>query len=355
MGKLHIVHSVDDNPPAMLWAMSGREKRPSIGENDTFQKLVAEVSSVPCENSEFVELNKIRMVELGPMDDQDYSFFWGCMKLYEKYRANYFAWYLSLRRDAYGDFSHGIEQWIKEGHDKNELREVVNILHFFGISSYQGITLDSLESSLASFGIHERNAYDLLQEEYNAKANKTITGKLNSYFNFASFDRAVFKNYLDPFTVKQVHKEVLLNEALNEAKTVPVNTYIVILYKDGKACYVGKTEHLLKYIGDKSQKYNADKVFYHVADSEYVDDLVIAIMIYYDLPLTMVRPKSVHRKYATVQQACYAYRYADSIPKKTVLSAIEKNHLRTYEIDAKNTLIDKTELEDILRPSLSMH
>ena len=123
----------------------------------------------------------------------------------------------------------------------------------------------------------------------------------------------------------------------------------VIFYRDGKVCHVGKTDHLLKYIGDKSQKHNADSVFYHAANDEYVDDLLIAIMIYYDLSLSKVRPKKIHRKYATIQQACYAYRYADSVSKKVVLSMIDSNHLRTCEIDADKKLIDKTELEAAIR------
>lgn len=142
---------------------------------------------------------------------------------------------------------------------------------------------------------------------------------------------------------------------MNEAKSAPANTYIVIFYKDGKACYAGKTEHLMKYIGDKGQKYNADRVYYHVADSEYIDDLIIAIMIYYDLPMGTVRAKGTYRKFATLEQACYAYRYADSIKKKAILTAIEQHHLRTYEINAKTILIDKVELEEVLRKNLSQY
>jgi len=353
MGNLHVIHNAYSPTPTMLKSIMEDEDRPPLDENETFQSLIDKIGTSSCENNEFIELNKIKMVEIGPMDDQDYHFFWGCMKLYEKYGVNYFSYYLDLRREIFGDFPVGIEQWIKSGNDERKLLAIVNVMRFFGISSYQGISFDEFEHAIAAFPQYEKKVQALIQEENREKAAKTIAYKLDSYFNFAYFDRALFKEYLDYFTVKQAHKKILLNEALKEAKSAPANTYIVILYRDGKACYVGKTEHLLKYIGDKGQKYNADRVFYHVADNEYVDDLIIAIMIYYDLPMRTVRPKRIHRKYATLQQACYAYRYADSLSRKKILAAIEQHHLRTYTIDEKTMLIDKIELEEVLRSGLS--
>lgn len=326
-----------------------------MDDNETFQSLLGKIDVSLCENSEFIELNKIRMVEIGPMDEQDYRFFWGCMKLYDKYGVNYFSDYIDLRKGLFGDFSSGIEQWIKSGNTENALHSVVETMRFFGIDSYQGIPFDEFEQAFSTFSQHEENVRMLIQKENREKSAKTIANKLDSYFNFAHFDSTLFKEYLDFFTVKQHHKEILLNEALNEAKSAPANTYIVIFYRDGKACYTGKTEHLMKYIGDKGQKYNADRVYYHVANKEYVDDLIIAIMIYYDLPMETVKPNRTHRKFATLEQACYAYRYADSIKKKTILTAIEQYHLRTYEINANTLLIDKIELEEVMRSKLSQH
>ena len=353
--RYNINSDADGNVPTMQRCYLGHENLSELKPAETYQSLLSKLDSAPCQNSEFIELNKIRMVECGPLDDQDYMYFWGCMKLYEEYDVNYFAYYLDLLSGFFGDFSNGVDEWINDRyfrHDEDMLREFVCILRFFGIENYDGISFQELNDVLEKYKIHARKAQEKRSEEYKIKAAKTIQKRIDDYFNFSDFDGASFKNYLDEFTVKRVHKEVLLDEALIEAKTAPENTYIVILYKNGKACYVGKTEHLMKYIGDKSQKYDADSVFYHVADPEYVDDLIIAIMIYYDLSLSSVRPKKVHRKYATVQQACNVYWHADNVRRKKVLSAIESNYIRTYEINEDKKLIDKTELERVIRSSL---
>lgn len=355
----HVPQIEVERTPAMTRCLIGHRENDvweEIRTSETFYSLLEKIDNSPCENSEFIELNKIGMVEIGPMDVDDYQFFWGCMKLYDKFAINYFSYYLELRKGLFGDFSHGIFAWIdpnSPGHSKETLENLVATLQFFNVEFYQGIPLQDFENALADYPLLKKLTQDRIAEENSKKREKTINEKVENYFNFSNFDNALFKQYLDIFTVHQVHKEVSLNAALIEAKAVPANTYIVIFYRDGKACYVGKTDHLLKYIGDKSQKHNADSVFYHVANDEYADDLLIAIMIYYDLSLSKVRPQKVHRKYATIQQACYAYRYADSVSKKVVLSTIDSNHLRTYEIDADKKLIDKTELEAAISGSLN--
>ena len=355
----HVPQTELEGTPAMTRCLIGHRENDwweKIKTSESFYSLLEKIDNSPCENSEFIELNKISMVEIGPMNVDDYRFFWGCMKLYNKFAINYFVYYLYLRKGLFGNFSHGIVAWIDPNspyHSKEDLENLVSTLRFFNFESYQGIPLQEFENALADYPLHEKMAQKRIAEENSKKSEKTINEKVQNYFNFSNFDNTLFKQYLDIFTVHQVHKEVSLNAALIEAKAVPANTFIVIFYRDGKACYVGKTDHLLKYIGDKSQKHNADSVFYHVANDEYVDDLLIAIMIYYDLSLSKVRPQKIHRKYATIQQACYAYRYAYSISNKVVLSTIDSNHLRTHEIDVDKKLIDKTELEAAIRGSLN--
>jgi len=77
----------------------------------TYQELLDTTDDLLCQNSEFIEINKRDMN--CKLDEQDYSFFWGCMKLFNDFDKNYFAWYLNLINQSYGDFSGGIAQWLE--------------------------------------------------------------------------------------------------------------------------------------------------------------------------------------------------------------------------------------------------
>lgn len=339
-----IIRSINqERTPIELWT------------TETFRSMLAKLDNQTCQNNEFVEHNKWGMVEIGPMDEQDYNFFWGCMKIYEEYGIDYFAYYIDLKKGLYGNFSNGIIEWFDDKylpHSEDRLVELVNVMRFFEIDYYDNISFIEFEEALAQYRVLEKKTQDRRNEENRMKKEKTISTKVGNYFNFSNFDADVFKRYLDSFTTKQDRRIVTLDKAIAEAKTAPANTYIVIFYKNGKACYAGKTLRLLSYIEEKSKKHNADSVFYQVADDNYVDDLLISIMIFYDLSLSNVIPRKSNRKYATIQQACYAYRYADSVSKKEVLSAIKNNHIRLYEIDAEKNLVDKIELERVIRSSL---
>ena len=322
---------------------------------ETLRSMLAKLDNHICQNNEFIERNKWGMVEIGPMDEKDYAIFWGCMRIYEEYGVDYFSYYLDLIKGLYGNFSNGIDGWFDNKylpHSEDRLIELVNVMRFFEIDYYQNIPFKVFENALDRYCVLEEETRDRRNKENQMKKEKTISTKVENYFNFSGFDKDVFKRYLDSYTIKQKRRIITLDNAIAEAKTAPVNTYIVIFYKDGKACYVGKTFRLLSYIEEKSKKHNADSVFYQAADDNYVDDLVVSILIFYDLSLSNVIPSKSNRKYATLQQAVYAYRYADSVSKKDVLSAIQNNHIRLYEIDAEKSLVDKIELERVIRSSL---
>ncbi len=322
---------------------------------ETFRSMLAKFDNPICQNNEFIERNKWGMVEIGPMDAQDYYFFWGCMKIYEEFGVDYFAYYIDLKKGLFGNFSNGINGWFDDKHlphSEDQLEELVNVMRFFEIDCYQNIPFRKYEEALDRYCVLENTTRGKRNEENQIKKEKTISTKLSNYFNFSSFDTDVFKRTLDSYTIKQERRIVTLDNAIAEAKTAPANTYIVIFYKSGKACFAGKTLRLLRYIEEKSKKHNADSVFYQAADDNYVDDLLVSIMIFYDLSLSNVIPRKSNRKYATLQQACYAYRYAYSVSKKDVLSAIQNNHIRLYEIDADKSLVDKIELERVIRSSL---
>ena len=342
----------------MVTINQGKKQGREIWTNETFQSMLAKIDKKSCQNSEFLERNKWGMVEIGPMDEQDYYFFWGCMQIYEEFGLDYFGYYIHLRKGLYGNFLNGVEGWFNDNTiipiwaKEESLFDLVNTLRFFGIESYQNIPYKELENSLRRYHILEQKAQDRRNIENRLKGEKTVAQKVNTYFNFSSFNATIFKQYLDSYTIKLEREITTLDKAIIEAKSAPANTYIIILFKNGKACYTGKTYRILSFIEEKSRKYNADSVYYQIADDHYVDDLLIAIKIFYDLSLSNVRPCKSNRKYATVQQACYAYRHSDSVSKKAVLSAIKDNHLRLYEIDAERNLIDKIQLEKVIRSSL---
>ncbi len=320
----------------------------------TYQELLNELDDTPCQNSEFIEINKMGMLQVGPMDDQDYQYFWGCMKIYDAYGVNFFPQYLRLYLGFYGDYSKGIANWIHEDVQNGyrhlySLKELVETLRFFGIASYQGISLQDFENALAEAPALYQSEQNELQQSRNEKRRKTIEAKVNDYFNFGDFSELTFRNYLEKFTFKRIQKSISIDDALKLAKEAPVQTYIVVFTRMGKVCYVGKTDNPLSYIGLKHKKFDADSVIFDTVDKDYVDDLLLAIMIFYDLPLNTMRTTKANRKYATIKQACFAYQKSESWPKKKVLKVIENSKLRVIDMDLERSLIDKIELERVLR------
>ena len=320
----------------------------------TYQELLNDLDDVYSQNSEFIEINKMKMVNAGPMNEQDYQYFWGCMKIYDAYGVNYFGAYLDLLLGFYGNYSNGIESWIKEDvrgawHNYSFI-ELVETLRFFGISSYQGISLQDFEKALAVSSTLYRSAEIELQHSREEKRKKTITTKVNDYFNFGDFSEFVFNNYLEKFTLNREKKSISIDDALKLAQESPVRTYIVVFSRLGQVCYVGKTDNPLSYIALKHKKFNADSVIFDAVDDiAYIDDLLLAIMIFYDLPLNTARTTKANRKYATIKQACFAYQKLESWPKKKILSVIENSKLRIIDMDLERSLIDKIELERALR------
>lgn len=82
--------------------------------NKTISEYLAEIGETPQHSSEFIEINKGGMVLIGDMNNDDYSVFWKCMRIYEALGINYFAEYVNLRQSNYGNFSHGIEHWFND-------------------------------------------------------------------------------------------------------------------------------------------------------------------------------------------------------------------------------------------------
>lgn len=324
--------------------------------NNTYKELLDGLDNTPCQNSEFIEINKLQMAMVGPMDSQAYQYFWGCMKIYDAYGVNYFPKYLELYLGSYGDYSKGIAHRIHKDVQNGcmhsySLRELIETLHFFGITTYQEIGLQDYERAMADAPVLYQLEQIELQQSRNEKRRKTIDAKINDYFNFGDFSESTFQNYLEKFTLKRTQKNISINEALKLAKEAPIQTYIVVFTRFGKVCYVGKTDNPLTYISLRHKKYEADGIFFDTVIRDYVDDLLLATMIYYDLPLDSMRTTKANRKYATIRQACFAYQKSESWSKKKILKAIESNKLRVIDMDLERSLIDKIELDRALRKS----
>jgi len=65
--------------------------------------------------------------------------------------------------------------------------------------------------------------------------------------------------------------------------------------------------------------------------------------------LEAVRITKKIRKYATVKQACSAYKELEAWPRKKVMSAINSGKIRTIDWAKGQELIDKIELDRLLR------
>lgn len=331
-----------------------------VPKGKTLKELVFEVGNAPCHCSKFIEINKWEMVEIGAMDDFDYEIFWDCMKVYEACGINYFPQYIYLRKGFYGDFTQGIEAWFNSysimGYrpDAEKFFELVDVLRFFEISSYCGI--DFLEYEKACQQAHGlyQVATDNEMQRRKEKGEETIRKRIENYFNFDDYSERKFED-LSRNIIKRQEKSISINEALALARFAPQNTYIVILKKDNRVCHIGKTERPLSYIGTHQKKFDADSAHFEIVDTDYVDDLIVSMRVLYDVELDKIRPSLLNRKYATIKQAIFAYKRSEGISRKLIISAIQKQKLRTVALENGQVLIDKIALHRALYPSKNIY
>lgn len=252
-------------------------------------------------NNKFIEINKRSIIHL---DIPDYDFFWGCMKLFDTYGINYFDKYMDIVTGRFGDFSDGLESWLASfGMSLNgmecfnnqilnyhcRLSELIEWLHFFDISYYQGISVLTLEALLKRTPELYREAYSTLSKQYKVRREIKKNSKIDSYYNFKDFSILDFSKYIEKFTKYKGRNIVTIDDALNIAKSIPKYPYVVLLLKDNQICFIGKTENLLQYIGSKNKKYMADSVIFEKVDKTYVDDVLLAIKMFFNYPLDGAR------------------------------------------------------------------
>lgn len=330
-----------------------------VPKDKTLEELLSEIGNVTCHCSKFVEINKWGMVEIGAMDDFDYEIFWDCMRVYEACGINYFSQYIALCKGFYGDFTQGIEAWFNSRSimgnkpDAGKFLELVDVLRFFEISSYCGIDFSEYERACQEAQGLYQSAMDNEMQSRKEKGKEIVKRRIENYFNFDDYSEREFEK-LSRSLIDGQKKSISINEALALARFAPQNTYIVILKKDNKVCHIGKTERLLSYIGIHQKKFDADSAYFEIVDMDYVDDLIVCMRVLYDTELDKIRPSLLNRKYATIKQAIFAYKRSEGISKKFVISAIEKQKLRTVDLGNDQVLIDKIALHRALYPTLSI-
>lgn len=336
------------------------DKTNIIPKDKTLKELLLEVGNAPCHCSAFIEINKWGMVEIGVMNDFDYEVFWDCMRIYDACGVNYFSEYLGLRKGFYGDFNSGIEAWFN-GYSDGGCRpnaemflELIDVLRFFEISSYCGIDFSEFEKAGQRAHVLYQIATDNEMQRYKEKGAETIRKKIENYFNFDNYSEPRFEELFSSLTHRQ-EKSISINEALALARTVPQNTYIVLLKKDAHVCHVGKTEQPLSYIGTRSKKFDADSAYFEVVDVDYIDDLIVSMRVLYDVEIDKIRPSVLNRKYATTRQAIFAYQRTEGIPRKRIISAVQNQEFRTVDLGNGQELIDKIALHRALYPSKNIY
>lgn len=331
-----------------------------VPKDKTLKGLLFEIDNVPCHCSKFIEINKLGMVEIGTMDDFDYDIFWNCMRFYEACGINYFSQYVSLRKGFYGDFSQGIESWFNgrpimgDVPDAEKFLELVDVLRFFEISSYCGVEYSEFEKACQNAHALCRVATDNEMQRRIDKGKETIRKRIEDYFNFDNYSELKFEE-LSHSLIERQEKSISINEALALARFAPQNTYIVILKKDNCVCHIGKTDRPLSYIGTHQKKFDADSAYFEIVDTDYVDDLIVSMRVLYDIELDKIHPSLLNRKYATIKQALFAYQRSEGISKKFVVSAIQKQKLRTISLENGQVLIDKIALHKALYSSKNIY
>ena len=332
-----------------------RDRR-SVPQDQTIRELLSQLPDTPCRSSEFLEKNKWHMVEMGPMNAFDYEVFWGCMRIYEAKGTDYFPGYALLRTGAYGSFSEGISSWFEDDSFQSQrpaddvFREVVALLRFFCIDSYDGIPFSEFEEREREASRLYQAASAAEQSRRQERARATVEKRIENYFNFGDFSESRFRE-LSQKALSWQEKSLSINEALLLAQTAPHQTYIVLFQRDGAVCYIGKTEQPLAYIGARYKSFQADAAYFDAVEEAYADDLVISMKVFYDVELDKICPSLGNRKYATLKQAIFAYKRAEGIPRKTVLSAIKREKLRLVDLGNEQLLLDKLELHRALYPA----
>ena len=279
------------------------------------------------------------------------------MDVYSVTGKNYFANYFNLKyrlSDEIWDFSDGIEAWFSTSHHghygtADEFLDLVDCLRFFDIAYYDDISFSEFER-YASMAHALYEAAEKHRIESDKLANsESVNTAIERYFNFDQYTESVFNELADRLILKQ-KTGTSIDELLTYSKAYPKDTYIVVLKRGKKVCYVARTTSPLQVIGSHHKKMMADSACVDVVDPFYADDLVLYLKLRYDLVGERATIYTGNRKYGTLKRAIYAYSHDEGMPKKRIMAAIEREKVRTYELSGGMVLVDKLELHRALFP-----
>ena len=303
-------------------------------------------------------------------NDMDYEFFVGCMEIYENTDVNYFYDFEYLRlKCQYETNEPSIRGYLQrldyncititdEYLDKyrKDVEKTIQLMEFFNIGNLYGITIEKYKELYKNADVE----WKILKQEIsnNKKSSKEEhTDKLiESYFNFGEFNNKKFESIFNDCI-----KDIDMGKntyTLNEIIDMNINLdkskiFLVFLRKNNKVCYIGKTVNLISYIGNKNKEYNADSVAFYEIDSEYIDDIYVKSLIYFDMIAYNGVVKSSNRKYISLSMAKRVYKEMYRINLTHIKKIISKYDLERFII-GDTIVLDKIALNKATRDYLNL-
>ncbi|MBM6897844.1 hypothetical protein H9X86_10850 [Pseudoflavonifractor capillosus] len=322
-----------------------REKEDRV---KTLGLLLERIPDVPCYNNEFLRKHVRGIMSLFRLDDTDCELFWKCMRVFDACGVDYYDEYINLICGRYGSFENGFVEWIgaktsywnNNFRSREELNHVINLLRFFEMKEYQGISIEKFEEAYKRFDVLGSEAKARKWKSENERSQEILEEKLDSYFNFSEFSNFRFNIIAEEFLIASKNS-ISINDALQLAKNAPKSTYVVILWNSGFVCKIGKTTQPLSYIELHRKKQNAESAYFMTVDDDYADDLVVFLKVSYEVGLDSIRLSGLNRKYGTQKKAIYAYKKSVAKTRKEVIAAIAKSKMMTIELPNGQILVDK--------------
>lgn len=321
--------------------------------NNIFKKryyeLLEEIGDYCCQNIEFFEQN-YRIVQCMGMNSEDIKIFYGCMNIYDVYGINYFQYYWNLKICAYGDYSNGIISGINDNscfpknYPEKELCELIDVLRFFSIKEYHGIPYAEFEAAYSKvyFLCIEAKEEEKKQSALRNQRNKE--NFIHNYFNYNSFSE---NEYTDEFLCVIEHcmsHKISVSEAMQMTQNYKPSPYVVVFMDDNRVVSIRKATRLFSCIERHSGRNNINNVYFQPISDQYIDDIVVDLLLHYELPIPETYPNYKNQKYATLKNAVSAYKMQYNLTKKQIMLAIENHNVRLIEIGFDRYLINKHEL-----------
>ena len=324
---------------------------------------------------EFFKENEIVLYNGMQGNEMDYEIFIGCMEIYENTGINYFYDFDYLRlKSQYGLMDSSLKKYIQNWeYNINTIKDEVlddylekyhidiektmQLMKFFNIENLYGKTIKKYEEI---YNNAEMELKSLKQEIHNNKRvykEEYTNGLIESYFNFENFNNEefnrIFNNCISDINmggnIYTLNEIINININLDKSKT-----FIVFLRKNNNVCFIGKTVNLINYIGNKNKEYNADSVAFYEIDNDYIEDIYIKALIYFDMVVNYNGiVKLSNRKYISLSIAKKVYKELYRINLTHIKKIITKYNLERFII-GDTIVLDKIELDKATRDYLNL-